>query len=374
MPAGVLHICGTGEYLKLGLGDQQDRESPVPVTELADMDVTHVACGKFHTACITAAGDVYAWGLEGSGQLGLGSTRTKAPTPKKVEELSGIGVKQLSCGLYHTLALTESGDVFSCGFAGSFLNGAGGLGHGDRKQLDTPKRIAAFGAESGVFPKVVYAGGFHSSALDTEGRVWTWGRGEWGRLGFGDSSDVLEPQHLEAADELSPIDAPVGEAHSALLTKDGRVFTWGRNEHWQLGYEVAGLLNSGQSFDAQADPQQVPLPSTPARLLSCGELGTVAMLEDQSIYMWGMRRNFEPTAVLNTDIVQGEICQLAAGASHFAVRTKCGRVYTYGTGTPLGFPKVERKSWELAEVTAFEGKRIIFVACGSSSTAMIVER
>eukprot|EP00965_Chrysotila_dentata_P211205 6186339-Pleurochrysis_carterae.AAC.6 len=170
MPAGVLHICGTGEYLKLGLGDQQvyilmiyhfsrfctprcvytgcahailsgqhgiacvpavsyvkelfpvsfntppfcyallshrprflcttqDRESPVPVAELADMDVTHVACGKFHTACITAAGDVYAWGLEGSGQLGLGSTRTKAPTPKKVEELSGIGVKQLSCVL-----------------------------------------------------------------------------------------------------------------------------------------------------------------------------------------------------------------------------------------------------------------------------------
>ena len=41
----------------------------------------HVACDKYHTMALTTAGDVFAWGLEASGQLGLGSNRTKAPTP-----------------------------------------------------------------------------------------------------------------------------------------------------------------------------------------------------------------------------------------------------------------------------------------------------
>ena len=49
------------------------------------------------------------------------------------------------------------------------------------------------------------------------------------------------------------------EGHTGVLGADGLVYTWGRNEHWQLGYEVVGLLNSGQSFDAQQVPMVVPI-------------------------------------------------------------------------------------------------------------------
>ena len=69
---------------------------------------------------VTASGDVYAWGLNDYGQLGLGKAASKnQTTPAKVEALSGIGVTQLSCGEYHTLALTAEGEVYSCGFGGS---------------------------------------------------------------------------------------------------------------------------------------------------------------------------------------------------------------------------------------------------------------
>ena len=51
------------------------------------------------------------WGLGDSGQLGLGSRSTKAPTPTKVDALSGCGIVQISCGMYHTLALNEAGEV-----------------------------------------------------------------------------------------------------------------------------------------------------------------------------------------------------------------------------------------------------------------------
>jgi hypothetical protein len=119
-----------------------------PPSHLQDVSITHVNCGKYHTAAISADGDVYAWGLNDSGQLGLGSRSVKAPTPAKIEAFSGRGIVQLACGQYHTLALTQDGEVYSMGFGGSFLNGAGGLGHGDRAQLEEPTKLTAFGGSS----------------------------------------------------------------------------------------------------------------------------------------------------------------------------------------------------------------------------------
>uniref|UniRef100_A0A7S3BM21 RCC1-like domain-containing protein n=1 Tax=Haptolina ericina TaxID=156174 RepID=A0A7S3BM21_9EUKA len=325
---------------------------------------------------VSASGDVFAWGLEASGQLGLGSHRTKAPTPTKVEALSGIGVTAISCGMYHTLALTDAGEVWSVGFGGSFLGGAGGLGHGDRKQLATPEKIAAFG-EDGVRAASVSAGGYHSVVLDTDGGVWSWGRGEWGRLGHNDSSDLLTPTRLEACDEMGVGTALAGEAHSACLGRDGSVHTWGRNEHWQLGYEVVGLLNSGQSFDAQQEPAAVPLAEEAAGKravkLAAGETGCAVLMDDDSIYLWGMQRYFVPTRLPHA--ITGGIADLRMGGSHVAIRTEDGRLFTYGKGTALCMPKKGRKSWECLEVTdaSLKGFKVIDMDCGSTSTALILE-
>ena len=384
--SGALYMCGTGESHKLGLGDTKDRETPVLVEALADVPIARVACGKYHSAALTASGDVYAWGLGDSGQLGLG--KTKATTPTKVEGLSGIGVTQLSCGMYHTLALTAEGEVYSCGFGGSFFSGAGGLGHGDRKQLDVPTKLAGFGSGEGQHVATeVSAGGYHSVALDTEGTVWTWGRGEWGRLGHDDAADALEPEQVlgqlrslgasEGAVRCSGT-AQAGEGHTGALGADGLAYTWGRNEHWQLGYEVVGLLNSGQSFDAQQSPLAVPIAGETAyevKRFACGEQGTAVVLSDGSIYVWGMQRFFEPTLLPGAAALGAEVRDMQLGATHLALHTTEGKVFTFGSGTALGLAKAHRKSWELGEVTAhsFEGQEVLRIACGPHSTAFIVQ-
>ena len=89
------------------------------------------------------------------------------------------------------------------------------------------------------------SGGYHSVALDKEGGAWSWGRGEWGRLGHGDSSDCYEPTKIEGGGETHSVALPklsaafAADAHSGCLTVSGEVYTWGRNENWQLGYEVS---------------------------------------------------------------------------------------------------------------------------------------
>ena len=389
--AGTLYMCGTGESHKLGLGETKDRENPTLVEALKDTPIVHVACGKYHSAAVSSDGDVYAWGLESSGQLGLGSARTRAHTPTKVEALSGKGVTQLSCGMYHTLALTAAGEVYSCGFGGSLLNGAGGLGHGNRTQLEAFAKLASFGPDGteGVAAATVSAGGYHSVVLDREGGVWTFGRGEWGRLGHGDASDCLAPTRVLAPARLEGEERPfgpslvaqAGEGHTGVLGVDGMAYTWGRNEQWQLGYEVVGLLNSGQSFDAQEEPQAVEIgpqesgtPAPKATRFACGEIGTAALLEDGRVFVWGMARFFEPTLVPGADQLGSEIVDLQLGAYHLALRTASGHLYTYGIGPSLALAKVHRKQWQLDEVNAhsLDGAKVVGMACGPYSTALIV--
>ena len=225
--------------------------------------------------------------------------------------------------------------------------------------------------------------------LDREGGVWTFGRGEWGRLGHGDASDCLAPTRVLAPARLEGEERPfgpslvaqAGEGHTGVLGVDGMAYTWGRNEQWQLGYEVVGLLNSGQSFDAQEEPQAIEIgpqesgnPAPKATRFACGEIGTAALLEDGRVFVWGMARFFEPTLVPGADQLGSEIVDLQLGAYHLALRTASGHLYTYGIGPSLALAKVHRKQWQLDEVNAhsLDGAKVVGMACGPYSTALIV--
>lgn len=108
---------------------------------------------------------------------------------------------------------------------------------------------------------VLLAGGYHSVALDAEGYAWSWGRGEWGRLGHGDSSDCYEPTKIEGGGETHSVALPKltaafgADAHSGCLTVSGEVYTWGRNENWQLGYEVRVCSVSARRSSSSLPPK-----------------------------------------------------------------------------------------------------------------------
>jgi len=77
--------------------------------------------------------------------------------------------------------------------------------------------------------------------------VFSWGRGEDGQLGLGDTSDQDEPTYVDALRGVGVRQIACGSGHTVVLTVDGEVYTWGRGDdgrlgHGDNGWKVRGLL------------------------------------------------------------------------------------------------------------------------------------
>ena len=124
----IVYSWGRGEDGQLGLGDTNDQYRPVVVEALQDKGVLSIACGSGHTVVLTGNptdipfkrfshiqihvmyfilddGDVYTWGRGDDGRLGHGDNGWKY-VPRVVEALCGKNIRQVTCGSYHTAAVT----------------------------------------------------------------------------------------------------------------------------------------------------------------------------------------------------------------------------------------------------------------------------
>ncbi|CAJ0919726.1 unnamed protein product, partial [Ranitomeya imitator] len=185
---GKVLTWGAGRHGLLGHGDVEDVSAPRLVEALHGVTMSEVAAGGWHTVAVSESGDLYCWGWNESGQLGLpsktlqveerlyvycmfpayratldhpdftifsGVSSEEGPTgcdmdedsefigiqafPALIDLLQEIEAAKVSCGSRHTAAATRSGELFTWGW-GKY----GQLGHGDTKNLDQPKRVEFF--------------------------------------------------------------------------------------------------------------------------------------------------------------------------------------------------------------------------------------
>ncbi len=129
--AGQLYAFGSGEFGRLGLGNNDWRNTPIQV--MMPRKVKAVSAGFEHTMVITEDGKLFVFGFNGSGQLGLGDTRSR-DIPTSVE-IPGK-VKAISVGENHTMVITKDGQLLAFGW-----NGAGQLGLGDGRKRNTPTPV-----------------------------------------------------------------------------------------------------------------------------------------------------------------------------------------------------------------------------------------
>jgi len=306
-----------------------DCDVPYPqlVDALAATNTELVSCGEYHTCAVTLSGDLYTWGdgTHNFGLLGHGNDMSHW-MPKRVNgSLEGVRVSSIACGAWHTALVTSAGQLFTFG-DGTF----GVLGHGDRKCASVPREVESLKglktvrAACGVWhtAAVVEVMVGYSSAINcSSGKLFTWGDGDKGRLGHGDKEQRLVPTCVAAVVDHNFRQVACGNSLTVALTTSGQVFTMGSTTYGQLG-------------DPQADGK---LPG-----LVEGRLWE-AYVED-----------------------------IACGAHHVAVLTHKSEVYTWGKGANgrLGHGDTEDRNLPTL-VEALKDKQVKSIACGGSFMAAI---
>ncbi|KAF7266968.1 hypothetical protein GWI33_019752 [Rhynchophorus ferrugineus] len=225
---GKVFSWGEGEDGKLGHGNRLNLDKPKLIEALKSKKIRDIACGSSHSAAITSSGELYTWGLGEYGRLGHGDNVTQLK-PKLVKALVGHRIIQVACGSRdaQTLALSDQGLVFSWG-DGDF----GKLGRGGSEGCNVPHNIERLN-HLGVIQ--IECGAQFSLALTKTGNIWTWGKGDYFRLGHGTDQHVRKPTLIESLRDRKIIHVAVGALHCLAVTDSGQVYAWGDNDHGQQG-------------------------------------------------------------------------------------------------------------------------------------------
>lgn len=233
---------------------------PSPSTD----PVESIGAGFYNTLVTCRSGAVYCAGENQNQQCGVQNGRTNLHSMSSVPELSKMEdrVVQICGGYCHTLALTESGKVFSLGCGD---DGQRGDGLTDGNAVVT--RVQLMPGEQDDSTKVVSiaAGANHSVVLDRAGRVFTFGSNEHGQCGqstsdspragagdeeIDDEDNILFPTQVQvAADRGRVVAISAGYAHTVLTTESGRVLVFGQNTNGQLGMDPEQVESSAMPRD-----------------------------------------------------------------------------------------------------------------------------
>ena len=174
-------VVAWGENNRGQLGDNSTVNSNVPVAVSGLSGVIAIAAGDQHSLALLSDGTVMAWGSNKAGQLGDGFGHEVSTVPVPVSGLSGVTA--IAAGSSHSLALLSDKTVMAWG-----ANGNGQLGDGTTATAYVPVPVSGL---SGV--TAISAGFTNSLALLSDSTVMTWGYNDYGQLGNGTTTDSTVP-------------------------------------------------------------------------------------------------------------------------------------------------------------------------------------
>jgi len=215
---------GSGQ---LGDSTTTDRLTPVKVQIPEGMTFTDVYAGGGRTMALTASGEYWGWGFNGNGRLGDGTTEDKL-IPVKGILPDGITLTELSAGDTYNLALDNSGKLWAWGF-----NGDGQLGNGT---TDHSSELVPVDLPSNIAVESFSAGRRHNLAIATDGSVWAWGNNNFGAIGNGSfDADETTPVMVQVpfGEQFQMISA--GLDYSMAISENDEIWGWGFNNDGQIG-------------------------------------------------------------------------------------------------------------------------------------------
>lgn len=341
--SGYLYTFGANYYGNLGLGNTISTTEPSKVGNFDN--VVQVSCSRLHnTAFLTNQGDIYTFGHNKYGELGHGHTIQRA-TPTKINNLK-VKIKQVSCGAGHTAFVTDEGRIYTFG-----INYYGQLG----RDIDNSQDYDPLPTPIPGFNNVIQVscGGDHTAFITEEGSIFTFGRGQYGQLGINGSRSI--PGKLNEFSDI--IQVSCGESHTGFINKEGNFYVCGQIELEILAPDYKIIF-----------PLQVPNLNHGVQI-SCGYQYTALVTNSGQLYMGGINfggqlgsEDNDYRYIPRLVNLENSVIEVSCGYSHTACITKDQAVYIWGS--PYGNEK-------LIPTRLNNFDNIIRVSCGYRFTAFI---
>jgi len=248
---GEVFCWGSNAYGQVGDGSTTTRNYPVAVSTadvLAGKTVTQVAVNGTHS-CAVADGDVFCWGRNQHGKLGIGSTSpTQSTVPVAVDMtgvLSGKTVSRITLANNHTCAIA-GGEAFCWGYGGYSL-----LGTGSTASSSAPAAVSTSGVLAGKTVTDISGAGYHTCVI-ADGEPYCWGVGT--RINNGYTTDQSSPVAIDTNGVLDDTAATsiVSSYDHTCFVADNTAYCWGSGSGGRLGTGLtsdelypAPVINSG---------------------------------------------------------------------------------------------------------------------------------
>ncbi|KAK5616304.1 RCC1-like G exchanging factor-like protein [Crenichthys baileyi] len=303
--------------------------SPValPLIQPQQTRVVQVSCGRAHSLVLTDQEGVFSMGNNAYGQCGRTIVEEEVYREPRIHGSNpcSTGVARLfsgvACGQDHSLFLTDTGKVFSCGWG---ADGQTGLGH--HSISSCPVEVG--GDLAGVEVQQISTYGDCSLAVSRDGQLFGWGNSEYRQLALAtESTQMNSPRHLPLKGCGKVVQAACGGTQVAVLNERGEVFVWGY-----------GILGKGPKLSESSSPELIPptlfgrsefSPSAAVVRIRCGLSHFAAVTDRGELFVWGKNirgclgigkkdDQFFPWRVT----VPGQVVDVACGVDHMVALVK----------------------------------------------------
>ncbi|RIA79022.1 regulator of chromosome condensation 1/beta-lactamase-inhibitor protein II, partial [Glomus cerebriforme] len=269
--------------LEAGNYDIGEEDKPAYAEGLDDVNIVKVVCGGNATFAISDQGHLYMTGtFKGKdGILGFShDNHIEQPIFIRHMPFKNLTIVDVAAGEDHALALTSEGDVYAWG---------NGEAHRLGRKFSERRSLKPFNLGLKHIVRL-YAGSYHNFAIDKNGQAWVFGYNNMGQCGLGASKQaIIPPERHSFFNEIyqKVEEFAAGQHHTLARMQDGRIYSFGRSDYGQLGLGDGVLkMNSKENKARVVTPTIIPRLIS-VKLVETGDNFSMAVDDANNIYTWG---------------------------------------------------------------------------------------